>query len=311
MQIRPFLPETDMSRLVAIRNAIEALPVTLDELWQRERSASPSLIRRRVVALDGAGQMVGFGSAVRASYMPDGRFSLRVLVDPASRGRGFGSALYDEVVRLARAEGARQFDGMVREEQSASLRFVQNRGFRIRRHLFASRLNLERFDERPFTGVIARAEAAGFRFFSLAEIPDTAENRRRYWELDMETNRDIPGNEQKEIPFEEWQRILFDADSYRAEGEIVAVQGERWAGVTSVAVYPEKRLAYNSYTGVRREFRGHGLATALKLLAIRMARRHGLQGMRTNNDSENGPMLAVNRRLGYEPEPGEYWMIRD
>jgi hypothetical protein len=26
--------------------------------------------------------------------------------------------------------------------------------------------------------------------------------------------------------------------------------------------------------------------------------------MRTNNDSENAPMLAVNRKLGYRPEPG-------
>jgi hypothetical protein len=26
--------------------------------------------------------------------------------------------------------------------------------------------------------------------------------------------------------------------------------------------------------------------------------------MRTNNDSKNEPMLAVNRKVGYKPEPG-------
>jgi len=30
--------------------------------------------------------------------------------------------------------------------------------------------------------------------------------------------------------------------------------------------------------------------------------------MRTHNDSQNGPMLAVNRMLGYRPEPGFYAM---
>lgn len=61
---------------------------------------------------------------------------------------------------------------------------------------------------------------------------------------------------------------------------------------------------------VRREFRGQHRATALKLLAIRMTRQHGMARMRTNNDSESGPMLAINRKLGYVPEPGEYWLIQ-
>ncbi|HEY7850574.1 MAG TPA: hypothetical protein VIC27_10950, partial [Ktedonobacterales bacterium] len=29
---------------------------------------------------------------------------------------------------------------------------------------------------------------------------------------------------------------------------------------------------------------------------------------RTNNDSQNAPMLAVNRKLGYQPQPGFYRM---
>jgi hypothetical protein len=31
----------------------------------------------------------------------------------------------------------------------------------------------------------------------------------------------------------------------------------------------------------------------------------------TNNDSENVPMLAVNRKLGYGPEPRYYWVARN
>jgi hypothetical protein len=50
------------------------------------------------------------------------------------------------------------------------------------------------------------------------------------------------------------------------------------------------------------------VALGLKLLAIRAARRHGARYLRTNNDSENAPMLAVNRKLGYQPAPGYYRM---
>jgi GNAT superfamily N-acetyltransferase len=57
-------------------------------------------------------------------------------------------------------------------------------------------------------------------------------------------------------------------------------------------------------TGVDRPYRGRGLALALKLRTIRLARRYGAAYIRTHNDSENAPMLALNRKLGYQPEPG-------
>jgi GNAT superfamily N-acetyltransferase len=55
-----------------------------------------------------------------------------------------------------------------------------------------------------------------------------------------------------------------------------------------------------------RDFRGHGLAQALKLQTILLAKKEGMRYIRTNNDSNNAPMLAINRKLGYQPEPGAY-----
>jgi len=53
-----------------------------------------------------------------------------------------------------------------------------------------------------------------------------------------------------------------------------------------------------------REYRGRGLAQALKLQTVLLGKRAGLRYIRTNNDSKNTPMLAVNRKLGYRPSPG-------
>ena len=68
---------------------------------------------------------------------------------------------------------------------------------------------------------------------------------------------------------------------------------------------------FNAFTGVRREYRGRGIALALKLLAIDFCCRSGAGRVRTNNDSKNAPMLAINRRLGYLPEPGWYATRRE
>ncbi|HYF91472.1 MAG TPA: hypothetical protein VD969_04420 [Symbiobacteriaceae bacterium] len=43
---------------------------------------------------------------------------------------------------------------------------------------------------------------------------------------------------------------------------------------------------------------------------ILAARRHGAPYMRTDNDSQNGPILAVNRKMGYMPLPGDYVVIK-
>ena len=62
----------------------------------------------------------------------------------------------------------------------------------------------------------------------------------------------------------------------------------------------------NAFTGVIPEYRGRGIATALKVKTILHAREVGVSEILTQNDSENEPMLAINRKLGYQNWPGAY-----
>lgn len=59
-------------------------------------------------------------------------------------------------------------------------------------------------------------------------------------------------------------------------------------------------------TGVARPYRGRKIGVALKVLAARYARDHGALCLRTTADSDNAAMLAINGRLGYQPQPGKY-----
>ena len=71
-------------------------------------------------------------------------------------------------------------------------------------------------------------------------------------------------------------------------------------------LHPQTHGAYNVHTGVLRPYRGRGLGLALKLAAISYAQAQGARYLRTNNDSLNAPVLALNQRLGYQSEPGKY-----
>ena len=57
------------------------------------------------------------------------------------------------------------------------------------------------------------------------------------------------------------------------------------------------------------ECRGKGIGTRLKLAGIDLALSHGGKELHTFNDELNGPMRAINAKLGFQPETG-WWMYR-
>ena len=88
-----------------------------------------------------------------------------------------------------------------------------------------------------------------------------------------------------------------------------STQGDRWVALAHVTPQGDHGY-YNTFTGVRRPYRGRGLAQAMKMQAIHYARGKGALVIRTHNDSSNAPILAVNRKLGYQPEAGYCKMLR-
>jgi GNAT superfamily N-acetyltransferase len=302
--IRPFTYPQDVERITAIANMARSEPLTIENILNAEQTRSAEVITPRLAAINADGLIVGYGEGYHAPWSATGRFEIEVVVDTAWRRRGVGALLWEALGRQLAEEGATHFQVEVRDTDPDSERFAQTRGFTIERHRFESTLDVTRFDEAPFTGHIERLEAQGARFFSLADVGDTEEARRTDYEVNKRAVMDTPGSSQTFAPFEEWRRFVCEAIWYRPEGQIIAAWGDEWVGLAAVGYYPENSSMYNMITGVDRAYRGRGLALALKLYTIRLAKRYGVSIIRTHNDSENAPMLAINRKLGYQPEPG-------
>jgi predicted GNAT superfamily acetyltransferase len=104
---------------------------------------------------------------------------------------------------------------------------------------------------------------------------------------------------------------IFNTNSwFRPDGQILAADGDKYVGLSAVGYFKDSNSAYNLMTGVMPEYRGRKIALALKLLSIRAAKSWGVDTIRTNNDSQNAPMLAINHKLGYVPQPGIFRMTR-
>ena len=136
------------------------------------------------------------------------------------------------------------------------------------------------------------------------------EAQRKLYAVNRRTALDIPGHDGDFPPFQEFQKIVFQSAWFRPEGQLVVADGDEWVGLAAVGYFGDSNSACNMTTGIDRAYRGRELALALKLLAIRVAQDGGAATLRTNNDSENAPILAINRKLGYQPEPGYYKLVR-
>jgi GNAT superfamily N-acetyltransferase len=305
MKIRPLVLQTDLSRVVELINLVESEPITSSDFENWEHNAPPGRIVHRIVAEDDSASVIGYAYAVHETWSDAGHFNIGTVVDPLARGHGVGGALYAALEDFSQANNAVEFTASVHENRPSALHFAEQRGYRVKRHLFESTLDLTTFDESPYEYLIPALEASGIRFFSLADAGNTRTALRKLYEVNYATVLDIPGAEHDWVAFDAFESYTRQAEWFRPEGQLLAADGDDYIGLSAVQLIPEKQGAYNLMTGVMPAYRGRKIALALKLLAIRYAKAHGAIYLRTHNDSMNAPMLAINRKLGYQPLPGK------
>jgi RimJ/RimL family protein N-acetyltransferase len=129
---------------------------------------------------------------------------------------------------------------------------------------------------------------------SLAERPELA--RRVYQELALQAFEDIPTPRTISITLEQWEREWINWP----EGSFVALAGEEIVGCAGLMRDDDRPdRAENSLTAVRRDWRGRGLARALKQTVIAWGSANGLREIYTWTQTGNENMRAVNEKLGY------------
>lgn len=107
------------------------------------------------------------------------------------------------------------------------------------------------------------------------------------------------------ISFEDYMNRVVKGPNVLPEGCFIVKVDGRYAGLSwSQKFEKEPNVLWQTITGVLREYRGRGIAIALKLRVIDFAARNGYDVIKTWNSSVNDAMLGINRKLGFQRHVG-------
>lgn len=204
--------------------------------------------------------------------------------------------------RWLREERAQTSVVRVREDFERELAALQELGYREDRRMRISELDLaaRREDiERVAAESMSDMRRQGVAMLTLGDDPDP-ERYRKLYDLMMESEQDIPTTIPRHEPsFEEWHRFWLDNPAIREDRFWIAREGDAIVGTSVLDCPPVRGVPWTAYTGTSRRVRGRGIARALKYQSMAQAIGAGFTRVRTNNDADNPPILAINRAMGY------------
>ncbi len=281
----------DPCSIAELRHADEMRP---DDVWWRQ------------LIVEKNSEIVAFGAIGQAfwTHSPD-QYFVQVDVDPACLGQGIGSSVFTRLVDMAQADNqVSMLTAECREDIESAVAFLTAKGFSIDIRNPSALLEIATFDEQPFMRLMERVKEKGIRMCSLQSLAQQSDWQEKYWRLDEEILQDVPGPEPyRPRPLSLFVQQKVESPQFAPDCIHIALRGSNWVGMSELWLDPEHpELGSTGLTGVSREWRRMGIATALKVLVLRVARERGLKYIITSNE-ENNPMRQINHALGFKPLP--------
>ncbi|MBA4292684.1 hypothetical protein C0431_06895 [bacterium] len=204
------------------------------------------------------------------------------------------------------AQGAKKINVWTPNHHTAWTSELEGNGYELDQANPESVLMLSDLDTSPFEPNIQSVLDSGLKIMSMADYID--QNPETGWkaiyDMDMEILQDVPlPYEFTGEPLETYiESMMVNKESFKTIH--FAIDGDRLVG-TSMLFRSKVASEYyhTGLTGVLRDYRRRGIATALKVTNFKLAKEAGGKQITCDNEEKN-PMLQLNYQLGFKP----YWV---
>ena len=290
--------------MTAAYPAVTSDPVMVRYRWQNPRRGYE--VGRFIAERDG--EPIAFLAWLHGPWakLPDRHCEVEVWLDRARLDVGLLVEMWSWIESHAVSQDSHLLLAYCGEDEPEMLEALASRGYERERAEKLWELDLSQHGAR----LVAEAKAArqqmdgaGIRLLTVAEWKDEDKLHKLY-ELNERTVQDVPHS----LPivteaFEDFEKRIHSPDR-RDDRWWIACDGDRPVAMSYLKFPPVRGTVWTGYTCAAREYRGRGIARAVKLQTLAQATELGVPTVRTDNDAENAPMLHINETLGYVRRPG-------
>ena len=310
-QYRDLDPVNDFAPLAKLFTVEMQDPTTESGLREDYERHQERILCLKIAASE-QGEVRGFNWVTR-NKMDDHRANCYIVVSLNHRHQGIGSQLYQQVEDVSPASAIHELRASFPDTLPESRAFAENRGFTLISHSIGMQLELGKLDLQPFLELATDLERQGYEFTSMQALGNTEADQRKLYLLNDVTSSQTMGTEGEHSwsSFENFQQSVCHSDWYNPAGQMVVIEKStgKWVAMSAITRFEGQEEGYNLFTGVDEAFRGRRLAQAVKAKALLFARDVlGVKMVRTNHNSLNEPMIAIDRKFGYVQSPGYYYM---
>ena len=305
-RLRPFAAE-EWGLVGAFVYGLEADFRQDEETWlHNRRQFDENRYRRRQYVVERAGteripeRMIGYGGIEQTIFLP--KYRLFLAAEAEALRAGVGDLLLDRLMNDLREAGAIKVWHRNYAQRTEVLEFLAARGFVETARVWDLRLDVARTDTAPFLPLLESLKERGVTITTFAaERERDSSGLRKLHEFLNAVKADDPQRcLYTPAPFEAAERWFGRRDAL-PDACFIAKCGDQYAGFTDLNhIEPIPRGVMHGFTGVAREYRRQGIATALKVRAIEYARAHGYQIVRAFNSPAHAGALAMNEKLGFQ-----------
>lgn len=254
------------------------------------------------------GKPVGFLAWLHGPWakLPDRHCEVEAWLDRAHLDVRLLAAMWSWIGERAVEQGSRLLLAYCAEDEPEMLASLAGLGYRRERVEKVWQLDLREHGPR----LVEEAETArdrmdreGLRLTTVAEWHDE-DKLRKLHRLNERAIQDVP-HSLPIVPelFDDFVKRI-EAPDRRLDRWWLAVDGDRPVAMSYLKFPPVRGTIWTGFTCTDREYRGRGIARAVKLQSLAQAAELGVDVVQTDNDSENAPMLHINETLGYVRRPG-------
>ncbi len=310
-QIRDLDPADDFSALARLFTD-ELDDACTEETLREDYEKHQAEILCLQIASSPQGEVQGFTWLSR-DKLHEQRAFVYLAVSREHRQQGIGSRLYQITEEVSSASALQELRVSLPDTLPEARSFAEKRGFTLISHSIGMQLDLAHLDLQPYLDLIDTIGKQGFAFTSMGALGNTEAAQQQLYLLNDVTSAQTMGSsgEHSWSSFEDFQQSVCQSDWYNPDGQMVVIEKSsgKWAAMSAITRFEGQDHAYNLFTGVDEAFRGRKLAQAVKARALLFARDVlGVSIVKTNHNTRNAPMIAIDKKFGYIQSPGNLIM---